>query len=1213
MIKTSNLNEAIVKVIRKMQTLAVISILICPNVLAQKKPPVSFPTPNAASLGTYGQIPVNYFNGLASVSIPIHTIDDKGISIPIELSYQALGVRTDNHPGWVGLNWNLTAGGMITRIANGDADEIIVSTADAANPNTKSYLFNYGLLSDDNNWSTASVLGPIIQNYVTFPPSDLSASPSPDEFVFNFNGLSGSFFLDHQGQWKVRSSNAKGTKISMTTNSFDLEGSQGFQSIPLARIIDKIELTTPDGVVYVFGGTAESIEFSRNEGRRDETYNSVTATSWMLTKVIPQSGTETILNYERGGYTIISSDSWSSYYYANYGNHSSSTGSPKIVHTLLNPVYLKEIVTPGQTVTFTRSQTNELAHRDSSPFYFNNPGAPPTFYQDIGNEGSKWYKLINISVKDNFTEKLIKQFDFTYKDQLDSRLMLTSVQEKDATRIKSKNPYEFYYYDSEYFDLPGYASMKTDHWGFFNNYNYFDHVDNSKISPADINAYTTSRDANAEFLLEGTLSHVFYPTGGQTEFVYEPNDYSSIINSYDTTPNFSLTSLGFGQKKIAGGLRIKKIISKTGDAIPNIREFSYVKSSASFPTTSSGILGGKPTYFEQLYPVSSMCVGNAGLNVPCAGATGSYWLFSNRTAFPLSFTNGNHVTYSEIKEKFPDGSYKIYNYSNHDSILYRNTAIINSGYYHMASFTNIKTTDMSYVRGKLLTERSYTSVNKLLSTNAYEYNKNPDRFNDHVRVVDITATSANEPIGAQIHAYKKFLFEPYIIKTTVTNYNQNDNSSLSSVKTFEYNDLTNLLKNEVLEKSDGKELKTIYKYPSDKSSLSNTFSSSDLLVIDEMVGKNMISSVLEVETYVNSTFLKRESTIYKKHTFGGNHLFLPEILKSRYAGVNLDNLDAQYHKYDNEGNVLTYSSNNSSKTSFAWGYNQQYPIAKVLNSEYNEFFYEGFEGRLSGSVGEAHTGEKRHLGSYTVPFVRPNTKSYVLAYWEYIGTKWKYQLEDYTIDNKVISSVGPIDDVSVYPKDALFSSYTYKPLIGMSSETNPSGSTKFYAFNSLAQLSDIKDNSKNIIANYNYNYANTAGNWQNTANTICETVNDLEYNNYLGTTGNKLQEQIDNNPFSFTYNKTRFVVSDFNQNACPPSYYFVYSTDPSLTSVSISAKRSYSDNTSKTMRFKIRYDSISNGQQVEQYVNIPITGTTGSTSLQVQAGSYIEVEHIETY
>ena len=42
--------------------------------------------PTPASLGKYGEIPVGYHTGVPDISIPIHSLSEGAISVPISLS-----------------------------------------------------------------------------------------------------------------------------------------------------------------------------------------------------------------------------------------------------------------------------------------------------------------------------------------------------------------------------------------------------------------------------------------------------------------------------------------------------------------------------------------------------------------------------------------------------------------------------------------------------------------------------------------------------------------------------------------------------------------------------------------------------------------------------------------------------------------------------------------------------------------------------------------------------------------------------------------------------------------------------------------------------------------------------------------------------------------------------------------------------------------------
>ncbi|MBR6001696.1 MAG: hypothetical protein IK045_02415 [Bacteroidales bacterium] len=81
-------------------------------------------SPNAAELGKYGKMPVDYFSGLPSITIPLTELRARNYTLPIYLSYHASGNKPDQHPGWVGQGWSLHAGGCINRIVNGKKDEL---------------------------------------------------------------------------------------------------------------------------------------------------------------------------------------------------------------------------------------------------------------------------------------------------------------------------------------------------------------------------------------------------------------------------------------------------------------------------------------------------------------------------------------------------------------------------------------------------------------------------------------------------------------------------------------------------------------------------------------------------------------------------------------------------------------------------------------------------------------------------------------------------------------------------------------------------------------------------------------------------------------------------------------------------------------------------------------------------------------------------------
>jgi hypothetical protein len=74
-------------------------------------PSVIPPSPDAASLGRYGEFPVSLSKGTPNIAIPIYTLQSGSLSVPISLNYHASGVRVNDVSSSVGLSWSLLAGG----------------------------------------------------------------------------------------------------------------------------------------------------------------------------------------------------------------------------------------------------------------------------------------------------------------------------------------------------------------------------------------------------------------------------------------------------------------------------------------------------------------------------------------------------------------------------------------------------------------------------------------------------------------------------------------------------------------------------------------------------------------------------------------------------------------------------------------------------------------------------------------------------------------------------------------------------------------------------------------------------------------------------------------------------------------------------------------------------------------------------------------------
>jgi WD40 repeat protein len=85
---------------------------------------VLIPTPEAASLIKWSKNEVNLSTGSVNSFIPLYTLKDGDLEVPIALHYNgSSGIKVDEAATCVGLGWDLVAGGKIVRMVRDKPDE----------------------------------------------------------------------------------------------------------------------------------------------------------------------------------------------------------------------------------------------------------------------------------------------------------------------------------------------------------------------------------------------------------------------------------------------------------------------------------------------------------------------------------------------------------------------------------------------------------------------------------------------------------------------------------------------------------------------------------------------------------------------------------------------------------------------------------------------------------------------------------------------------------------------------------------------------------------------------------------------------------------------------------------------------------------------------------------------------------------------------------
>jgi hypothetical protein len=664
---------------------------------------VNIASPNAAALGKFGDIPVNYHTGIPNISIPIFTLKEGELSLAIQLSYHASGLRVDENASWVGAGWSLIAGGAITRTVKDKPDERRTENLQQLYGHFSNYGISSYILNQDANSS--------------------AIDQEPDIFSFSFNGFNGKFFFDDSRRPIILPE--QDVKIEYVYKDELWIGAPGLP-VGVGKSIEKFVLTTSDGTKYYFGipndqsviaPYCDPIEVVSSYSTAIGNSPGKVISSWYLYKVVSSDGVNQInLQYKRDKYAFFSYPS------SVYGKSSQNTNTYYGVKNLMAGVVLANISTSSNKVEFLPGIAREDISRWSS---FIDEG-----FTDYINESSPTLGSIKIYDTSNFC---IKKFNFTYGYFEDNstptsnyfnwivndkkRLKLNTVQEVSGNELITISPYSFEYFTGL---VPRRMSFGKDHWGYINGAN-----SNAMLYPAIYDNFgrlnernglpISNREAQWPAMQAGTLKKITYPTGGSTIFDFEPN--STYLN---------------GLNRMVGGLRIKAITSN--DPITNNinkTSFDYSKQGT---VNSSGILFSIPTYIQlirndEIKKLNPLSTNGKGCFTREADNASVYreFILSDNSVRPMESTQGYHIGYSSVKVSKLSNGYSVYVYNvkppmqiiSGDGLT--NNKINNPGPCDL-NIPNYPSAPLPFdpYRGELLTESHYDESGVLLSQKEYQ-------------------------------------------------------------------------------------------------------------------------------------------------------------------------------------------------------------------------------------------------------------------------------------------------------------------------------------------------------------------------------------------------------------------------------------------------------------------------------------------------------------
>tara|TARA_A100000171_G_scaffold36322_2_gene34982 strand:+ start:1336 stop:4494 length:3159 start_codon:yes stop_codon:yes gene_type:complete len=1014
------------------------------------------PSPTASSLGQYGEVPVSLYTGVANVQVPLYTLQERGLSVPINLSYHASGIKVDQMPSWVGLGWALNAGGTITRTimglpdedANGytaHADRII----DYLNgvPDT-----NMSVKDEDVAWWTATGIW----------------DSEPDIYYYNIGGMSGKMVFDKTG-----------TPRMIPHANLSITGS----------VTTGFTVKSPDGTTYVFGASESTTTSTTGD---DPNYTSGN-TAFNLTSITGVNGSNINFTYERD-----------------------------ILDYSIDRSQTKRHNMPGFTEAEC-AESGSIIHNDI--LYTVSAGRVSKIETDLivvkfiensisNSFGMKYLDRIEVYNKNNLSVP-IREYDLTISNfgTGNERGKLESVVEKDGLG-NTLSPYTFDYNDVSF---PVRHSSKQDHWGYYNSNPSDDLIpETSQLtytvagSPHTIDYGGADRSPSAARSQALMLTKITYPTGGHTAFEYEQHTYSSVgsqriyenlnyditeskhieIDAYasQTTNSFVIGSTqqlyvsvdvtglpgitgeiagwvelrrlngsvvhsytipadntthrktlswtllpgtyefygisDIGESIIAGfsyltpvsitepiepsigvenagGVRIKKVTIHNGISVIDDQVKTYDYNTGDI---SNGVLLFRPLYEIFQTNVVRKVIGQGGLAIykecPLFVRTSS-----NRSA--LGSTQGSHIGYSKVTEYFGEGS------SVNGKTEYEFTSSLEypDNPFGLVSLP-VVLTSYDFKRGLLKKRVDYKS------DNLGNYFPVKETVNNYIFRTDVNMTSVP---AFKIAVRKGYLFNQdwneynlglynhisqwyYLGSKTEKIYDQEGSNSMSTSINYTYSPyhLQPILTNTI--NSKGQTEITEMKYASDLN---------DGLLISAF----MHSIPLETARWVNGVIVSKATTMYTRE--GVN--ILPTKFKTfPTGGVNLIETD---YKYDSKGNPLEVSQEGGSHISYLWGYGGTYPVAQVQNATYSE---------ISSVINQSI-------------------------------------LDSPSSDAALRTELDKLRNPANL-KGVLVTTMTYKPGVGMTSQTSPNGLTMYYEYDSFGRLQHIKDKDGNILKKNEYAY-----------------------------------------------------------------------------------------------------------------------------------------------
>jgi YD repeat-containing protein len=879
------------------------------------------PSPIAASLGQYGEIPVSYYTGTPSIDIPIWEVKGRDLSVPISVSYHASGIKVDQRDGMMGLGWALNAGGVITRTIMGKNDEYGGGVG---------YRSIFNSLNQYMTGSMTSAQAFTFENNCASGMYDTE----PDEYYYNFVGRSGKLVFDHNGIANL-----------IPNNKYQITGNVniGFTVI------------TEDGVKYTF----DEIGQSSIQPPSGETIGG--NTSWFLKRITSVTGDQIDFSYVRSqeSYDLTMSETRKVKLLSEAPPSGASACQDDLITRdqnmyLGDRIELSEISSVNTLVKITKDKiqifdkSNLLVPIKEFEFTYSFFGPGPSrlklesirevsggvqkppyefFYNDLippdyNSLQQDHWGFFNQNTAETLVPEAIlgtSYFEGANREQ-DSDLTKMCLLKQIKYPTGGRTEFDFESHDYSYIGvnpvlesiLEG-TSIQVAALGVATVASPFITIAETQVVTLQINmdSQIIEQDAAGTVFLDQEHSYALLtdgPSNQTIKFVLQPGSYNLNIESFWAEVNITATltyknKIGETNIAKAGGVRIKRILnySDNSSTPTSTKKFEYKNG-----IISSGVLGSKPDYFNYNYTYK--------YNVDLLPYYCYYFIRTSRNSALLGLTHGSHIGYqfvTQFDDEIGVNGKTVYEYTTAiefpDHIL-PNVSAVTSFDYKRGLLKN--KSEFAYLNG------AYSKINETRSTYTFREDVLKNQiigFKAAYQLLDQYGTYPDGTSDSQFFTAHYYNNSQWLYKSSVEEINYSNGIQLSKMSDFSFDNPAHMQITAITTKqSDGQISKSEFKYASE---LSNT----------DLLSRNMQSQVLNTKMYNAGTLTSNENIGYQVV----NSMVVP-VLHEVYPAGGIEKTILNY-TYDDFGNIIQAVKDSNYPVSFIYGYNNSLPVVKGIN------------------------------------------------------------------------------------------------------------------------------------------------------------------------------------------------------------------------------------------------------------------------------------------